>query len=252
MALADADEQLRLRGAEIAARTAELDESQRRLDELEQVATRLSECVVERDVELRRVRAELVRATEQAEAQHESLTATMGEVDELRRTARGQATRIRLGALREAADLSERVAELTKRPAGMRERLLEALTDAIARIGTADESDEADEPRVPEVRPPALIDAADLFEGVVQVEVGPLSDFSQLVEFEDAANSIEAAAEISVKRFSDGRATLEVQLREPVALLRELKERSELTFVARDRSDDRLVLDVDGHASQAA
>jgi hypothetical protein len=35
-----------------------------------------------------------------------------------------------------------------------------------------------------------------------------------------------------------------VQLREPVALLRELEERCDLEFVVRDMRRDRLVLDV--------
>jgi hypothetical protein len=86
----------------------------------------------------------------------------------------------------------------------------------------------------------------DLFDGLVHVEVGPLSDFSQLVLFEDAARSIGATSEISIKRFSEGRATMAVQLREPVALLRELEERCDLEFVVRDMRKDRVILDVGG------
>jgi hypothetical protein len=71
------------------------------------------------------------------------------------------------------------------------------------------------------------------------------------VGFEDAAKSIAATAEISVKRFSDGRATLELSLAEPVALLRELEERCDLDFVIRDMRDDRVVLDVGEAASPA-
>jgi hypothetical protein len=206
------------------------------------VATRLSEQVVERDRELRRLRAELARRAAEGDAHLASLTAMMGELEELRRTARGQATRIRLGALREAADLSERVAELTRRPSGMREKLLEALTEAIARIGGEGEG--------PEIAPAhtnghAERDAADLFQGLIEVEIGPLNDFAQLVGFEDAARSIGGAAEISVKRFSEGRATLEMSLREPVALLHELEERCDLDFRVRDTREDRVVLDVD-------
>ena len=85
----------------------------------------------------------------------------------------------------------------------------------------------------------------ELFDGLVEVEVGPLNDFSQLVLFEDAARSIAATSEISIKRFSGGRATMAVQLREPVALLRELEERCDLEFKVRDTRGDRLVLDVD-------
>ena len=85
---------------------------------------------------------------------------------------------------------------------------------------------------------------ADLFQGMIEVEIGPLRDFSQLVGFEDAAKSIDATADISVTRFSEGRATLELELAEPVALLRELEERCDLEFVIRDMRADRLILDL--------
>ena len=88
-------------------------------------------------------------------------------------------------------------------------------------------------------------EGADVFAGLVEVEVGPLSDFAQLVGFEDAAEGIGAASEISVKRFTKGRATLELHLREPVELLRELEERAPFEFRVRDTRADRVVLDVD-------
>ena len=250
--LAAAEERIQLQGAEIDARSIELAGRENRIEDLERVATRLSERVVERDRELRRLRAELAKQRAEGDAQLASLTALMGEVEELRRTARGQATRIRLRALHDAAELSERVAELTKRPAGMRERLLETLTDAIARFGGEEDGDEAMPVAgaEPEIAPAATNGhakraAADIFEGLVEVEIGPLSDFAQLVGFEDAAKSIEGTAEISVRRFSDGRATLRMSLSEPVALLRELEQRSDLEFVVRDMRRDRVILDVD-------
>jgi hypothetical protein len=83
-----------------------------------------------------------------------------------------------------------------------------------------------------------------LFEGPVKVEIGPLGDFSQLVGFEDAVGQL-GASEISVERFSEGRATLSMHLDEPVDLLRELEERSPLDFRVRRTSDDNLILDVD-------
>jgi hypothetical protein len=91
----------------------------------------------------------------------------------------------------------------------------------------------------------AEVDAADVFDGLIEVEVGPLSDFDQLASFEDAANGIGAAEEISVKRFTQGRATLEMQLSEPVELLTELEERAPFEFTVRDTREDRVVLDVD-------
>jgi hypothetical protein len=88
-------------------------------------------------------------------------------------------------------------------------------------------------------------DAARLFEGCVEVEIGPLGDFSQLVGFEDAAREIDATSEISIVRFSDGRATLEMTLDQPVELLEELERRCAMGFRVRDNRDGRIVLDVD-------
>jgi hypothetical protein len=84
-----------------------------------------------------------------------------------------------------------------------------------------------------------------MFEGEVEVEIGPLRDFAQLSGFEDAANAIGATGEIVVKRFSGGRATLAMGLERPVELLRELEERAPLEFHVRSSKQDRVVLDVD-------
>jgi hypothetical protein len=243
-AIAECEELAELQDAEISARSVELAARERRIEELERVATRLSEHVVERERELRRLRAELARVTGEGDAQLATMTALIGELEEVRRTARGQATRIRLGALREAAELSERVAEMTKRPAGMRERMLEALTEAIARIGGEPEAEQPAEVVDAGANGHGEIDGPELFNGLIEVEIGPLSDYSQLVGFEDAAKSIGATADISVTRFSEGRATLELSLAEPVELLRELEERCDLDFVIRDMRADRLILDV--------
>lgn len=170
-----------------------------------------------------------------------SFAALGEELDELRAQARGQATRIRLRALRDAAELAERISELTRRPVGMRERLLDSLQEAIARIGADDdEAAIAAESNGHSVREPG-----ELFNGLIEVEIGPLSDFSQLVGFEDAAAAIGATSEISVRRFTQGRATLDLKLAEPVALLRELEERAPFEFRVRDTRSDRLILDVD-------
>ncbi len=93
------------------------------------------------------------------------------------------------------------------------------------------------------VRPTAPLD---LFEGMVQLEIGPLADFSQLVGFEDAAREIAPASEISVTRFSQGRATLDLRLAEPVDLLGELGERSPFDFKIRSVRDGRVILDLAG------
>jgi hypothetical protein len=139
--------------------------------------------------------------------------------------------------------VTDRIAELAKRPAEARERLLDVLSEAIARLGGEGEDEQvaaSSNGHHPEA------DADSIFEGLIEVDVGPLSDFSQLVGFEDAANGIGATSEISVKRFTQGRATLELNLCEPVELLRELEDRAPFEFQVRDTREDRVVLDLDG------
>ena len=203
----------------------------------------LSERVVERERELRALKAEFARMYGESDRAVQALTAVADELAIVRGQARGQATRIRLKALRDAAEVTDRIAELAKRPAEARERLLDVLSEAIARLGGEGEDEQAtasSNGHHPEA------DADSIFEGLIEVEVGPLSDFSQLVGFEDAANGIGATSEISVKRFTQGRATLELNLCEPVELLRELEDRAPFEFQVRDTREDRVVLDLDG------
>jgi hypothetical protein len=197
------------------------------------------------------VRAELEQERGRGEDVELALIGLAEELEGLRSAARGQATRIRLRALRDAAELADRVAEVSRRPAETRDRLIESLHEAIKRIARAENEPE---PMLAEFMLGERadwhgdVDAEDLFDGTVEVEVGPLSDFSQLVGFEDAAGGISATSEISVKRFAAGRATLEMRLAQPVELLRELEERSPFEFKVRGRRFDRLVLEVDGGA----
>ena len=147
----------------------------------------------------------------------------------------------RVDALEKVADrLALRVVERERHIAGLTERLDSALE--LAR-GAEEQPREAEEKRA---EPAENGGAGDVFDGLIEVEVGPLSDFDQLASFEDAANGIGAADGISVKRFAKGRATLEVNLTEPVALLTELEERAPFEFTVRDTRNDRVILDVDG------
>ena len=240
-AIAQRDAEIAERDAEIESRWSELAGARLRIDELERVATRLSERVVERERELRALRAELARVHGESDQAVVALGAVAQELAAVRGQARGQATRIRLKALRDAAEVSDRITELARRPGEARERLLEALGEAIGRLGGdgdvgAGASSNGHDPDAA---------AEDVFEGLVEVEVGPFSDFSQLVGFEDAANGIGAASEISVKRFAKGRATIEMNLLEPVELLRELEERAPFEFRVRDTREGHVVLDLD-------
>jgi hypothetical protein len=181
----------------------------------EQELAGLSAMVIEREREIRGLHERLVEANERHDRSIASLETVSSKLGEIQAQARGQATRIRMKALREAVEVGRRAQELNEAEAG------------------------ASEPG------PIEQAAQNLFEGLVKVEIGPLDDFSQLVGFEDAAGQIDATSDISVERFSEGRATLSMRLDEPVELLRELEERSPLEFRVRRSADDNLILDID-------
>ena len=164
------------------------------------------------------------------------LAALRAQIDDVCAQARGFATRVRMQALRQAVSIAG------PNGAGAGETELAGEHEAAAE--TAAEAPES----TFGVRPAA---PAELFEGVVQLEIGPLADFSQLVGFEDAASAIEATSEISVTRFSGGRASLDLRLSEPVDLLHELGERAPFGFEVRSVRDGRLILDL-GEAEAAA
>jgi len=191
------------------------------LSEFESETTALTGMVLEREREIRVLGERLREANECHDRSIASLDAITARLEEVEAQARGQATRIRMKALREAVEVSKKVKALTE---------MEPALEAEA------ESDSG------------------LYQGQVKLEIGPLGDFSQLVGFEDAVGQL-GASEIKVDRFSEGRATLSMQLNEPVDLLSELEELSNVDFKVRHTAPDNLILDVDedqGPGQQAA
>jgi hypothetical protein len=190
-------------------------------EELEAELGSLSDMVIERERVIRGLNERLRDANALHDRSIASLDAVTARLQEIEAQARGQATRIRMKALREAVEVSQRAQELIY-------------------ASGAEGQERAAEPEAaePEEAPKGL------FAGEVKVEIGPLGDYSQLVGIEDAIEGL-GASEISIERFSEGRATLSMQLDEPVDLLRELEEHSALEFRVRRVADDNLVLDVD-------
>ncbi len=209
---------IKTRDTRITGLEQDLQRAQHLCAEIEAETASLSGMVIEREREIRELTLRLQEANECHDRSIASLDAVTVRLEELQTQARGQATRIRMKALREAVEVSQRVQALT-----------DATEDAPAANGNS----------------PALGQEFDgLFEGEVKLEIGPLGDFSQLVGFEDAVGQL-GASEISVERFSEGRATLSMHLEEPVDLLRELEELSLLDFKVRHTGPDNLILDVD-------
>jgi hypothetical protein len=227
-----------LRGYDPEEVDAAIDARDARVARLEREAQRLAERVVEREAKLQEAMRRPVRAA--AETNRAALNRAVASMEEIYGQARRQATRIRMKALEDAVLVAERVTELTTLRDELGARVAELAEVARARLGV-----EAEEPPGP---PVARGDG--LYEGRVEVEVGPLSDFAQLTGFEDAAARIHGASEIHVKRFSRGRATVSINLADPVELLRELEERTPFDFVVRDIRRDGLTLDVDQDQSE--
>ena len=178
--------------------------------------------MIEREREIRDLTERLREANECHDRSIASLDAVTARLEEMQAQARGQATRIRMKALREAVEVSRRV---------------QALTDAQpeARRGASRADGEAGHgERSSTASSRAGSSSRSARSG----------DFSQLVGFEDAVGKL-GASEISVERFSEGRATLSMQLDQPVELLRELEELSALDFKVRHTAPDNLILDID-------
>jgi len=224
----EVDAALASRDGRIGALEADLAAGGETLAEIESETMALSGMVIERDRELHVLDARLREAQECHERSIARLDAVTARLEEIDAQARGQATRIRMKALREAVEVSRRV---------------QALTDA--------HENGAQASGAPANGTPANgadpIDFDGLYEGRIKLEIGPLGDFSQLVGVEDAVGEL-GASEISVERFSEGRATLSMHLDEPVDLLRELEDHSALDFKVRHTAPDNLVLDLDDEA----
>jgi hypothetical protein len=84
-----------------------------------------------------------------------------------------------------------------------------------------------------------------LFEGRVELGVGPFYDIVSLSAFERRLASLPYVVEASVRRFEASHAVVDVRLAAPVALVRELRRTSESDFSVREVADGRVLLTFD-------
>jgi hypothetical protein len=222
---ADVEDAISVRDARILGLELKADAQREAVVELEGETAALSGMVIEREREIRVLGERLRESNECHDRSIASLEAITVRLEELEVQARGQATRIRMKALREAVEVSKKVKALEEMAPALQAEANGAAPSAPEPVGDG------------------------LFEGRVKLEIGPLGDFSQLVGFEDAVGQL-GASEISVERFSEGRATLSMNLDQPVDLLRELEELSTLDFKVRHTAPDNLILDVDEDGSE--
>jgi chromosome segregation ATPase len=221
---------LAIREARISDLERKADAERSALTELETETAALSGMVLEREREIRVLGERLREAGEFHDRNIAALDAITARLEEIDAQARGQATRIRMKALREAVEVSKKVKALTEMEPALQAEAAESARTANGAAPTAEDAGDG------------------LYAGRVKLEIGPLGDFSQLVGFEDAVGQL-GASEIKVDRFSEGRATFSMQLDEPTDLLSELEELSNLDFRVRHNAPDNLILDVDDDQS---
>jgi hypothetical protein len=209
--------------------------------------TSLSGMVIERERTIR----DLTERLEEANACHDRSIASLDKVtarlEELQAQARGQATRIRMKALREAVEVTKRAQVLSE----IEGEAEEPRSDIAAEAAAVEEAVAGVAPQSTSNGNGHHSDTSwtpGLYEGKVRLEIGPLGDFAQLVGFEDAVGKL-GATDISVERFSEGRATFSMRLDRPVDLLRELEAVSFIDFKVRHTAPDNLILDVDEDGS---
>jgi hypothetical protein len=230
--------------------------------------TSLSGMVIERERTIR----DLTERLEEANACHDRSIASLDKVaarlEELQAQARGQATRIRMKALREAVEVGKRAQllndledEVGSPSGGLRDESADIAAPDIAADAEAAAEAAAQAAPLPSANgsstngngnghaiEPGTSWTPGLYEGKVRLEIGPLGDFAQLVGFEDAVGKL-GATDISVERFSEGRATFSMRLDRPVDLLRELEAVSFIDFKVRHTAPNNLILDVDEDGS---
>ena len=94
----------------------------------------------------------------------------------------------------------------------------------------------------PAVEPPAP--AGDLFNGQVEVEAGPFQNFASLAAFEQALGGLSKVEDVYIRRFEGDRATIEITLQEPAALLDEMTQRLPYRLTVDVAEHDRIELEV--------
>jgi hypothetical protein len=167
-------------------------------------------------------------------------------LEDIHAQARSQATRMRMKALQDVVQMSDRVSELAKLRDDLGARVQELAGMAGIKVGEQ-------EGGAVGTAPSRAAAAPSVWSGVVQIEVGPLADFAQLTSVEDAAAAIEGASEITIRQFAGGRATISLRLGAPVDLVAELERRVPFGFRVRDARPESVVLDVEqGEQRRAA
>jgi hypothetical protein len=123
-----------------------------------------------------------------------------------------------------------------------------SLPSAETPLGSAPAAHTPPAPTPPAGAPPADAPATReeaMFEGRVELGVGPFYDIASLSAFERRLASLPHVSEASVRRFEASHAVVDLRLAAPVALVAELRRTGETDFSVREVADGRLLLTFD-------
>jgi hypothetical protein len=100
-------------------------------------------------------------------------------------------------------------------------------------------------PEPPAPAPAPAVSEEPLFEGRVELGVGPFYDIGSLSAFEQRVASVPNVSEVSVRRFEASHAVVDLRLSAPVALLGELRRVLDTDFGVRQVAAGRIALSFD-------
>jgi hypothetical protein len=167
-----------------------------------------------------------------------------GELSERPRPSEAQLAS--LAELRRFRDRLERLAkDLASEYDALLGRVMTGLTSASPPAAPAPSETAPAAPPVPPPPPPAPSPEDALFEGRVELGVGPFYDIASLSAFERQLTSLPHVAEASVRRFEASHAVVDVRLAAPVALVQELRRTAGTDFSIREVADGRILLTFD-------
>jgi hypothetical protein len=228
---ADVDGLLTTFGSRVSELWSEVPQLRSTLDELDTDRAQLRERLSEAN------RRELELRNEQRGGNE--LGAARAEAQALVDAAHLDATRIRGEASLEADTARAQVDELLRMRdtlAGTVRAVVREFESLVGRIDRGEHTAPGPVPAKTPVAPasapvPALAverthaNGSAVFDGRVELQVGPFDDFAALSAFERALGSLPKIEDIYIRRFEDDRATIDVTLQEPASLIDEMKNR---------------------------
>jgi hypothetical protein len=162
---------------------------------------------------------------------------------------RPRPTEAQLAALAELRRFSERLerfaSELTADYDAVLARVMAVLS------GRVPPEQAVPEPIAPEQAVPAppapapAVSQEPLFEGRIELGVGPFYDIGSLSAFEQQVANMPNVSEVSVRRFEASHAVVDLRLAAPVALLEELRRVLDTDFAVRQVAPGRIALSFD-------